>query len=229
MDDSKLKSLFLDFARFIGEKDKELSSLQKSLSGNGSPEGKITASKGTVYTDNDTTNGALQWIKTSDTGNTGWKVTQGDTGWVNLNHVSSTTSGSFIKVRRVNDQVFWWFGGSGDDGELFGVVGWNDPNWLGEPPRETIQQNPKTKISHVYLCHPGTDAIPNGFRSPNSLPTGVVYKNNNTIGKWRLGRVNDANQFRLEFSGSGYYKNTIDSLHLSTVTYLTDDPWPTTL
>ena len=228
MDDSKLKSLFLDFAKFIGEKDKELSSLQKSLSGNGSPEGKITASKGTVYTDNDVTNGAVQWTKTTATGNTGWKVTQGDTGWVNLNNVNSVAGRSFIKVRRVNDQVFWWFGGGAYD--LFGIVGWNDALWLGKPPKATIQRNPKTDISCVYLCYPGTDAIPNGFRSPNSI-IGPVYKddNSNPIGVWKLGGVNDANQFRLELNNNDLYKNTINNLRFSTVTYLTNDPWPTRL
>ena len=103
MADSKLKSLLLDFARFVGEKDKELSNLAKFLSGNGSPEGKVTAPKGTVYVDNNVTNGAAQWTKTTTTGNTGWKVTQGDTGWIEIRAISMADR-SFIKLRRINDR-----------------------------------------------------------------------------------------------------------------------------
>lgn len=50
-------------------------------SGTGSPEGKVTAPVGTIYTDTEATNGAIRWIKTSGTGNTGWRVEYGNTGW----------------------------------------------------------------------------------------------------------------------------------------------------
>ena len=53
----------------------------RSFVGTGSPEGKVTASVGSVYTDTAATNGAIRWIKTSGTGNTGWLVEYGDTGW----------------------------------------------------------------------------------------------------------------------------------------------------
>ena len=51
------------------------------LSGTGSPEGVVTATPGTEYTDTAGTNGAWRWLKVSGTGNTGWVVTYGDTGW----------------------------------------------------------------------------------------------------------------------------------------------------
>ena len=41
--------------------------------GTGSPEGKVSAPVGSVYTDTAATNGAIRWIKTSGTGNTGWR------------------------------------------------------------------------------------------------------------------------------------------------------------
>lgn len=50
------------------------------LSGMGSPEGSLSATIGTIYTDMAGTNGAIRWIKTSATGNTGWRVLWGDTG-----------------------------------------------------------------------------------------------------------------------------------------------------
>ena len=54
------------------------------LRGTGMPEGKVTASPGTYYTDIAGTNGAWRWIKKSGTGTTGWDVMTGDTGWRDL-------------------------------------------------------------------------------------------------------------------------------------------------
>lgn len=49
--------------------------------GNGSPEGVVSASQGSVYRDNSATFGAVVWTKYSGgSGNTGWRVTDGDTG-----------------------------------------------------------------------------------------------------------------------------------------------------
>src|SRR5699024_1866510 len=49
-------------------------------SGTGFPEGKVTAPVGATYTDTEATNGAIRWVKTSGTGNTGWQVEYGSTG-----------------------------------------------------------------------------------------------------------------------------------------------------
>lgn len=54
------------------------------LSGTGSPEGVVTATPGTEYIDTAATNGAVKWIKATGSGNTGWKVAYGDTGWRNM-------------------------------------------------------------------------------------------------------------------------------------------------
>lgn len=50
------------------------------LLGQGSPEGKVPARVGTRYVDENATTGAIEWIKTSGAGPTGWKVVYGDTG-----------------------------------------------------------------------------------------------------------------------------------------------------
>lgn len=55
-----------------------------SLQGTGSPQGTVTAPVGTYYTDTAVTNGALQWAKKTGSGNTGWTVVVGDTGWRNV-------------------------------------------------------------------------------------------------------------------------------------------------
>lgn len=55
---------------------------QSEMRGTGMPNGAVEAPIGTTYIDTTKTNGALKWIKTTDGGNTGWKVVEGDTGWV---------------------------------------------------------------------------------------------------------------------------------------------------
>lgn len=56
----------------------------------GSPEGVKTAPIGVRYIDSSATNGALEWSKFSGTGNTGWRVTEGDTGVRNVPGVAGT-------------------------------------------------------------------------------------------------------------------------------------------
>lgn len=51
------------------------------LTGVGFPNGVVSAPIGSVYIDTAVTNGASSWIKKSGTGNTGWQVLEGDTGW----------------------------------------------------------------------------------------------------------------------------------------------------
>jgi len=80
------------------------------LSGTGFPEGVVTANVGSIYIDTAITNGASSWIKKSGTGNTGWKVLEGDTGWRDIrttldSSVWSQTEGDFA-VRRVNGTVY---------------------------------------------------------------------------------------------------------------------------
>lgn len=92
------------------------------LSGTGMPNGVVTASPGTYYTDTAGTNGAWRWLKKSGTGNTGWDVVHGDTGWRSIaswaNGVQDTNNqvGTFnalvspggagsVAVRRVGDVV----------------------------------------------------------------------------------------------------------------------------
>lgn len=82
------------------------------LRGTGFPEGVVTASVGTYYTDTDATNGALRWIKATGTGNTGWKVAYGDTGWRNIGSLLAANmnpSATYpLVLRRVGDRVSMW-------------------------------------------------------------------------------------------------------------------------
>jgi hypothetical protein len=76
------------------------------LQGTGSPNGVVTAVVGSMYTDTAATNGAIRWIKATGSGNTGWRVEYGDTGWreigsVLLNGFTATS----VKIRRFGNQV----------------------------------------------------------------------------------------------------------------------------
>lgn len=74
------------------------------MEGNGFPEGVVTAPVGSTYIDRQGTNGAIQWIKKSGTGNTGWVVSQGDTGLRGINTTDPTLTG-FLYLRRVGSTV----------------------------------------------------------------------------------------------------------------------------
>lgn len=71
--------------------------------GAGSPEGKVAAPVGSIYTDSAAANGAIRWIKTSGTSSTGWTVEYGDTGWRDITP-ASITSGAML-IRRVGNMV----------------------------------------------------------------------------------------------------------------------------
>ncbi|OIU84608.1 hypothetical protein BFN01_02135 [Microbacterium sp. AR7-10] len=93
----------------------------KILQGTGMPNGVVTAGVGTLYVDTATTMGASVWRKATGTGNTGWTVMEGDTGWRTLTSWDSAgvvsgaplvagmtpTPGSagFIRIIRTNNDV----------------------------------------------------------------------------------------------------------------------------
>lgn len=218
MANQKLKELLIDTMKFLGEKHKELANSAKSIAGDGSPERVVTAAKGTVYTDNQITLGVSQWIKTTPSGNTGWKVLNGDTGWVEITKATTRkNSTNKVWIRRINERVTWKFGG--DKFDWFGIVAQADKSWTGLAKGG--------KIYHTYICPPTWNLIPVGFRSPSSL-IGQFYSDltNKAYGVWKLGGINDKNQFRLEFLDQEDAKKAIDDIRFDTITYLTDDPWP---
>ena len=88
----------LGFAEEVG---KDIARLQGRIyEGSGSPVDKIAAPVGAIYTDSAATTGAIQWIKTSGTGTTGWRVEYGDTGWRNIDAMLPTGWGGRTKITR---------------------------------------------------------------------------------------------------------------------------------
>ena len=96
--------------------------------GSGSPEGKVAAPVGSTYTDTAATNGAVRWVKTSGTGNMGWRVEYGDTGWrdITSNMTSSPAivmgAGAKIAIRRKNESVIFRVVGPATMGGTFGNI-----------------------------------------------------------------------------------------------------------
>lgn len=89
------------------------SSGPRMMSGTGSPEGSVTAPVGSIWFQTDSTVGVTHWRKASGTGNTGWKVMEGDTGWrdvsASMTAASTGITFTYTYIRRVNNTVEWSF------------------------------------------------------------------------------------------------------------------------
>ena len=184
------------------------------LTGAGIPEGKVEGTLGQTYVDIRRTNGAVKWIKTTDSGKTGWAVLYGDTGWKTLNIVSKLGA-SYLKVRRLNNQVSYQFGGL--SWGWFGVVRRNGPGY---------QVQPSDRERNVFIL--GLQGIPLGYRSEGSL-IGPIYNDKGVpYGTWYLGGLGDSNMLRFQFTDPVPTDRDIGDIRVSTISYVTNDPWPTT-
>lgn len=188
---------------------------QYEIHGQGMPNGKITAPVGTTYVDTVATNGALKWIKRSGTDNQGWEVLAGDTGWRTLPIVSKLGN-SYLKVRRKNDTVMYQFGG----------LSWG---WFGIVRRggAGYQVQPSDRERNCYIL--GLNAVPQGFRSEFSLIGGIYNDKGVPYGTWYLGGVGDSNMLRFQFTDPVPTDRDIGDIRVSSISYLTSEPWPTRL
>lgn len=73
------------------------------ISGTGFPNGVVSAPTGSIYIDKNVTNGASSWVKKSGTGNTGWVVLEGDTGWRDVTSIFTN-----FEVVNPNDKGIRW-------------------------------------------------------------------------------------------------------------------------
>ena len=185
------------------------------IHGTGMPNGKVTAPVGTTYVDTAATNGALKWIKRTGTDNRGWEVLTGDTGWRTLNIVSKLGA-SYLKVRRKNDTVMYQFGGL--QWGWFGIVRRGGPGY-------SIQ--PSDRERNVFILT--FNQIPQGFRSESSLIGGIYNDKGIPYGTWYLGGPGDGNMIRFQFTDPVPTDRDIGDIRVSSIMYLTNDPWPTTL
>lgn len=171
------------------------------LAGTGSPEGKVAAPVGSIYTDTAATTGAIRWIKSSGAGNTGWKIQWGDTGW---RSIAPTPGGTIrsgtgkILVKRENQRVIWRFVDLGiTDGTGAAIIISSSEFTSGFTP---YAMGPVFHVSHR-----------SGSTSTSKLKVAssmywIGLDSGTSLSQSRTGV-----ELRGEFS------------------YTTDDPWPTTL
>nr|DAO65705.1 MAG TPA: hypothetical protein [Caudoviricetes sp.] len=191
---------------------KVLEAKQWEIHGRGMPNGTVAAPVGTTYVDEAVTNGALKWIKKSGTGNTGWEVLIGDTGWRTLPAVSKLGN-SFVKVRRKNDTIFYQFGG----------LSWG---WFGVVRRggAGYQLQGSDRERNCYIL--GLNGVPQGFRSESSLIGGIYNDKGTPYGTWYLGGAGDSHMLRFQFTDPVPTDRDIGDIRVSSISYLTNDPWP---
>ena len=209
--------------RTQGEQSVKISALEAKsayeIHGTGMPNGQVEAPIGTTYVDMNVTNGALKWIKEKGSGNTGWKVLIGDTGWRTLNSISKLIDGgktSTIKIRRVNNLVSYNFGGL--QWGWFGIIRRNGPGFA---------RHNSTGDRGVKVLGPG--GIPSGFRSASSLIGSIYSDLGKQYGIWYLGGVTDANFIQFTFNDPIPTDKDIGDIRVSAISYVTDEDWPTTL
>ena len=190
------------------------------IHGTGMPNGVVEAPIGTTYVDKNNTNGALKWIKTTDRGNTGWRVFTGDTGWRTLPLINKRGNAK-LQIRRINDEVIVKF-----DGLQYGWFGVDDLEKQGGNIVER-QINGK-KYTWVKLnVGRGNDVLPTGFRSASSLLTGLYGDLGDLLGSVYVGGTDDSNAVQLRFAmPRNELTNTmLSQIRISPVTFTTDDPW----
>lgn len=191
---------------------KVLEAKQWEIHGRGMPNGTVTAPVGTTYVDEAVTNGALKWIKKSGTGNTGWEVLIGDTGWKILPSVSKLGN-SFVKIRRVNNVVSYQFGGL--SWGWFGIVRRGGAGYV-------LQGSDRERNCYIIQ----NNGIPAGYRTEASLIGNIYNDKGISYGTWYLGGVGDYNQLRFQFTDPVPTDRDIGDIRISSISYLTNEPWP---
>lgn len=196
----------------------------QEIRGTGAPGGRITAEIGTTYVDVNVTNGALKWIKTTDDGNTGWKVVEGDTGWVLGWKQDKGDNTNRMYFRRKNDVVHVKFEPKISDSVTSpevnlildnGGVSWADTISIqGFQPVDDILQTIFKKTIDVY------SEVYVAENSEDSQGTGAVilhflYNSDN---------LKNGLELLIATSSLGVADN-----HVNPFSYLTEDEWPATL
>ena len=190
------------------------STSSSELTGTGMPNGRVEGTLGQTYVDTAKTNGALKWIKRTASGNQGWFVLDGDTGWKNIN-ILSKLGNSYMQIRRINDTVSYRFGGL--QWGWFGIVRRGNPAFIGHP---------GNREKKCFLIANG--GIPLGYRTSGSVIGQIFNDDGIPYGTWYVGGYGDANHLRFQFNDPVPTDRDIGDIRVSNISYITDDPWPTT-
>lgn len=189
------------------------SATSSEIRGTGMPNGVVEAPIGATYIDTAKTNGALKWIKTTDGGNEGWKVVEGDTGWITIftKNISIDNKLS-LKIRRINNMVNVLFEGE----------------FVGEAFIKTFYDN---NFSNKKLMANGK--ITDGFKPASEISVPAHVEKNNNEG------FQDAGAFLFDIQNNTFeiilfttytlYRDITDGLANINFNYVTYEEWPTEL
>jgi hypothetical protein len=185
------------------------------LRGNGAPYGKA-AKIGTIYIDEDVTNGAMRWLKTKDS----WKVIDGDTGWVDV-PLRNAVTGTKMQLRRINNLVNVRFFNEKDEGlAKFADLYNTDPTthyltiFKGLASFGWRPTTPYVQVIFSEVSQGGTDYAYNTSHSPQP------YLRMRVVGT-SLNVDMQLDEFSVTNNNFGVYINSFS--------YLTDDDWPPSL
>ncbi len=194
------------------------------MRGTGMPNGVVEAPIGATYIDTAKTNGALKWIKTTDDGNQGWKVVEGDTGWVLGWKQDKGDNTNRMYFRRKNDVVHVKFEPKISDSVTtpevnlildIGGVSWADTLSIqGFQPVDDILQTIFKKTIDIY------SEVYAAENSEDVQGTGVV------ILHFLYNSDNLKTELELLIATSSL--SAADN-HVNPFSYLTEDEWPATL
>ena len=199
----------------------------QEIRGTGSPEGRISAEIGATYIDTAKINGALKWIKTTDDGNQGWKVAEGDTGWVLGWQEDRDNYTNRMYLRRINDVVHVKF----------------------EPKINTSTISPSANLILNLGSYESEDNLSiDGFKPVDDVVQ-TIFNTSNDIQSNTAGAENSEGsqgtgcviiQYNYEYISKQYQKSGlmlrivtsesgVEQNHVNPFSYLTEDEWPTTL
>ena len=196
---------------------------QSEIRGTGMPNGVVEAPIGTTYIDTAKTNGALKWIKTTDGGTIGWKVAEGDTGWVLGWQADKGDNKNRMYFRRKNDVVHVKFEPkinsssiSPETNLILEITGYDSDDTLsidGFKPVDDIVQTIYKTSNEIYSTTASAE------NSEGSQGTGVV------IIQYEYNRVEKSGlKLQIVTSDLGVEQN-----HVNPFSYLTEDEWPVQL
>lgn len=185
------------------------------LKGQGFPYN-LNAEIGTIYTDTTAKNGAVKWIKkTAGTGAGAWAVLFGDVKYKPKN-ISSNQTNAYVEFRRVNSTVEISFGGL--SWGWFGIKRRGAPGYVAQG---------SDRDRNVFILSNG--GVPVGFRAMNSKLGIMTNDKGQRLGTFYLGGQGDYNHLRLQFDDPVPTDRDIGDLRFTTMSYITDDPWPENL
>ena len=196
---------------------------QSEIRGTGMPNGVVEAPIGTTYIDTAKTNGALKWIKTTDGGNTGWKVVEGDTGWVLGWQADMGNNKNRMYFRRKNDVVHVKFNPEiktskfNNNSNLILEIGgyWSEDTLSinGFKPVDDIVQTIYGTSSDIYS---NTSSAENSEGSQGTGAVIIQYEYN----------LHNKSGLKLQIVTS---ELGVEENHVNPFSYLTEDEWPVQL